>query len=203
MTTEPTPAAAPAANAEQTPAQVATNTTPQPQAGEGSESISLEEAKKLRSEAQSLRKRMKAYEDAEKAAQEAALSEAEKSAKRAQEAEARIKQYQDQLVTAQVKLAAQEKGIIDPELAALAVQKTLELDDDGMPTNLDEALDALIKNKPYLVPASSVPEQPATPAQPGQAPALPAMNPGRNVITQQSPLPQGKPIGFHDIEWKR
>ena len=156
MTTEPTPAAAPAANAEQTPAQVATNTTPQPQAGEGSKSISLEEAKKLRSEAQSLRKRMKAYEDAEKAAQEAALSEAEKSAKRAQEAEARIKQYQDQLVTAQVKLAAQEKGIIDPELAALAVQKTLELDDDGMPTNLDEALDALIKNKPYLVPASSV-----------------------------------------------
>lgn len=156
-----------------------TTTTPEPLAGDGQEQISLDEAKKLRKEAQALRARLNGYEAAEKAAQEAALSEVDKSNKRAVEAEAKIQAMQKQLVNAQVQNAAQKKGIIDPELAAMAIAEKLELGDDGLPTNLDKALDELIKNKPYLV--AKAENQPATPAQ-TNTPALPAMNPGRSSI---------------------
>lgn len=174
--------------------QAGNTTTPEPQAGEGQESISLEEAKKLRSEAANLRKRMKAYEDAEVAAQQAAMSDAQKASKRADDAEAKVKAYQTQLVTAQVKLAAQTKGIIDPDIAALAIQSSLEYGDDGMPTNLEKALTDLIKNKPYLM-APSGQQAPTTPAQTvnGQRPpTVPAMNPGRANIQSPSALPPGK-----------
>ena len=58
-------------------------------------------------------------EAAKKAAEEAQLSEIERVKKQHAEAEQRIKSYQQQLATAQVRMAAQAKGIIDPELAAL------------------------------------------------------------------------------------
>lgn len=118
-------------------------------------------------------------EAAKKAAEEAQLSEIERVKKQHAEAEQRIKSYQQQLATAQVRMAAQAKGIIDPELAALAIQSSLEYGEDGMPTNVDKALDALLKSKPYLAPQAA--EPPATPARPA-APAIPAMNPGRTQI---------------------
>ncbi len=145
------------------------------------------------------RKKLSTYEDAEKAAQQAALSEVEKVTKRAEEAEQRIKAYQQQLVTAQVKLAAQAKGIIDPDLAALAIAGQLELGEDGMPTNIDKTLDSLIKSKPYLAPKpAEPPAEPAAPATPAQTatqtrpPMTPAMNPGRTNIT-----PPGQTSGKH------
>src|SRR5229473_7318923 len=52
-------------------------TTSEPLAGDDQQ-ISLEEAKKLRSEAASLRKRMKAFEDEKAAAEAAKLTEQEK-----------------------------------------------------------------------------------------------------------------------------
>ena len=128
------------------------------------------------------RKRLSTYEDAEKKAQEAALSEVEKAQKRATEAEARIKQYQQQVISTQVQLAAQKKGIIDPEMAALAIEKSLEYDENGLPSNLEKALDDLIKNKPYLVPHAAETAPPASPAQTAQTPTIPAMNPGRSSI---------------------
>lgn len=193
--TAPITSANPQAGAAVTPpAQAATTTTtPEPQAGDGNnanEPFSLDEAKKLRSESANLRKRLKAYEDAENAQKEAALSDLEKSNKRATEAEAKIKQYQEKLVNAQVKLAAKDKGIIDPDLAALAVQSQLEYDDEGMPSNLEKVLADLIKNKPFLV-ASGNAQTPASAAQTAQtpnAPSIPAMNPGRTNI--QSPVAQ-------------
>lgn len=142
------------------------------------------------------------YEKEEQERQQAALSDVEKANKRATDAEAKIQQYRAQLVTAQVKFAAQSKGIIDPDLAALAIQADLELDDDGMPTNLEKALEKLIKNKPYLVAAktetptaSTSPAQTAVPAQVA-TPAIPAANPGRSTIPNpntQRALPQGNP----------
>ena len=191
MTDETTTPVAPQAGAAgNAPQPQAGNTIPpEPQAGDGqSEAISLDEAKKLRKEAQALRARLKGYEDQETAAQQAAMSDLDKSNKARADVEAKYQQVQKQLVSAHVKLAAQGKGIIDPEMAALAIAGTLELGDDGLPTNLEKALDELIKNKPYLVPKQDA--QPASPAH-TNTPQLPAMNPGRSTI--QSPSTTHQP----------
>lgn len=182
-------------------------------------SLSLEEALKKLTEAEhSLNnakeenarhsKKLSAYEKAEKeaeaakkAAEEAQLSEIERIKKQHTEAEARIKHYQQQLVMAQVKLAAKDKNIVDPDLAALAIQDKLELDDDGMPTNLDKILDDLIKNKPYLVKAEPAAPDPtaAQTANQRTAPATPAMNPGRsNIASPNTPTP-GRIPSWNDI----
>jgi hypothetical protein len=187
MPTEPTPTtplAGDAGNAPQTPGGSPT-TPPEPLAGDGQEQISLDEARKLRKENQTLRNRQKTIDEAEAAKQQAALSEVDKATKRATEAEAKIQAIQKQLVTAHVKMAAQARNIIDPDLAAMAIADSLEYGDDGMPINLDKALDTLIKNKPYLLAATSA--APANPAQTNGTPALPAMNPGRSSI----PSPTG------------
>lgn len=197
MPEEPTPGATPAVTPASTPAPAATN-PPELQAGDGQEQISLEEARKLRKEAQALRNRLKGYEDAEEQAKVAALSEVEKATQRATAAEQRIAQIQQQYVTAQIQLAAQKKNIIDPEIAALAVQKTLEYDQDGMPTNLEKALDQLIKNKPYLVPqANQAPS--ASLAQTARPPLTPAMNPGRSNIPSPNQLTPGKRYKLSDL----
>lgn len=203
MPIEPTPATPQAGAPVSTPAPGGPPITPEPQAGDGQESISLEEARKLRKENQTLRQRQKTLDEAEEAKQQAALSEVDKANKGRADAEARIQQYQKQLVVARVESAAQKKNIIDPEMAALALQDKLEFGDDGMPTNLDKALDELVKNKPYLVKAADA--QPASPAQ-TNTPALPAMNPpsGRSYIPSPGgSLPPGKITTFHEAPWKR
>src|SRR5260221_8243078 len=158
-------------------------------------------------------KKLSAYEKAEKeaeaakkAADLAQLSELEQEKKQRVDAEARIKHYQQQLVMAQVKLAAKDKNIVDPDLAALAIQDKLELDENGMPTNLDKILDDLIKNKPYLVKVDASAPPATTPAQTANqrsAPATPAMNPGRSNIASTNATTPGKPTRLSEIEWKR
>ncbi|SRR6266550_2414836 len=155
-------------------------------------------------------KKLAEYEEKERLAQEANLSEIEKSKKvveaekaaRAQ-AEQQIQQLKQELISKMVQLMAKEKGIIDTELASLAIAGKLELGDDGMPTNVDKALDDLIKNKPYLAPkpAETTQEQQTTPAQTAnnqRPPATPAMNPGRSSITQQTTLQPGKKVTFNE-----
>jgi hypothetical protein len=146
-------------------------------------------------------KKLAAYEEKERLAQEATLSEIDKATKRADEADKLVQQYKQQLITAQVKIAAQALNIIDPDIAALAVNGSLEYGDDGLPSNVDNALKALIKNKPYLVAAKAEkpaeqPETPATPAQTAQpaalqTPQIPAMNPGRSSIASPGSTPPG------------
>jgi hypothetical protein len=183
MTTEPTPAATPAVIPGNVPQPLAGNTTPpEPLAGDGQEQISLDEARKLRKENQTLRNRQKTIDDAEALRQQAAMSDLEKATKAHADMEAKYQQTQELLIAEKVQNAAHKRGIIDPEMAALAIGSKLEKDENGMPTNIDKALDELIKNKPYLVPKNDA--QPATPAQ-TNTPALPAMNPGRSSI--QSP----------------
>lgn len=155
-------------------------------------------------------KKLKTYEEAEEAKRLADMSDIEKVNKRAtdaeqrhQEAQATIKQYQQQLAVAHVKLAAQAKGIIDPEMAALAIQQRLEYGEDGMPTNVDKALDELIKNKPYLKkPETAAEPAPATPAQSAptqRTPAIPAMNPGRTNIPAPNSTPPGQIPRLSDV----
>lgn len=142
----------------------------------------------------------KKAEAAKKAAEEAQLSEIERVKKQYGEAEQQIQRYKQELIAAQVRMAAQAKGIIDPDLAALAIQSSLEYGEDGMPTNVDKALDALLKNKPYLAPApAEPPAQPApTPAQ--AAPTIPAWNvSGRSQLAPPTVTPPGKPPRLADV----
>jgi hypothetical protein len=152
------------------------------------------------------RKKLTAYEKAEKereaaaqAAKDAELGEVERTKKQYSELQAKynaeINQYRQELISAKVQLSAKEKGIIDTELAAMAIQKTLEFGEDGIPTNIDKALDNLIKNKPYLAPKPTEPTQETNPAQTAtlqRPPATPPMNPGRTQISPPSQLPPGQ-----------
>ncbi len=212
MTTEPT---SDGTSATQVPSQGATPTIASSGATpETKPSLSLEDAiKRLADAEHSLNnakeenarhsKKLSAYEKAEKeaeaakkAAEEAQLSEIERIKKQHTEAEQRIKHYQQQLVMAQVKLAAKDKNIVDPDLAALAIQDKLEMDENGMPSNLEKVLDDLIKNKPYLVMKPDAPATPpTTPAQTAptpNAPAIPAMNHGRSNIAAPGSTPPGR-----------
>src|SRR6266581_6403353 len=150
-------------------------------------------------------KRLSTYEKLEKereaaaqAAKDAQLSEIERVKKQAADAQQKIQQQQQQLVMAQVKLVAKDKGIINPELIAPVVERKLEYDKDGEPTNLEAVLDELIKGNPYLVKPAEPAPSPAVPT-----PAIPAMNPGRSSIPGPGANPTGKPTRLSDIEWSR
>lgn len=187
-------------------------------------SLTLEEALKkiadlehsqgnAKEEVERHRKKLTAYEKAEaereaakKAEADAQLSEIERVKKQSVETEQQAQRYKQELISARIALAAKEKGIIDPELAALAIQKSLEYDEQGMPSNVDKALDALIKQRPFLAPKpSEAPAEsaPATPAQVPQvqtAPVIPAMSPpGRATITAPGTPPPGKPTRLSDV----
>jgi len=149
-------------------------------------------------------KELAAYKEKDRLANEAALSDVQKATNRATELEALNQQYKQELINAKVRLAAQSKGIIDPDLAAMAIQKDLELGDDGMPTNVDKALDDLIKNKPYLAPKSAEPTQeqttPAQTASQQRPPTTPVGNPGRSSIPSPNhqQLTPGRKVTFNE-----
>lgn len=196
MTTEPNASAGQEPTPASTPGQEPTASTT-PQAGKSSDDYEKMLAE-LRKENAMHRTKLKSFEEQEAARQLAALSDAEKTQKQLEQAKQQLQNYKDELVKARVRENAIQKGIIDPEIAALALNGKLEYDDDGMPSNLDQALDALIKSKPYLVPKSGEPA-PANAAQ--TAPSVPSMNPGRSTLAQQGTLPAGR-LTFQDIPWK-
>lgn len=120
------------------------------------ETISLEEAKKLRSEASSLRRRLKQFEDQAKADEDAKLSEQERNAKRIADLEARLADREQALKERTIKSAtvveAARLGFADPDDALrLLDHSQLDYDDDGTPTNVAEQLAAMAKTKPYLL----------------------------------------------------
>ena len=145
------------------------------------------------------RKKLTAYEKTEEDAKLLALSDAEKMTKAITQSAAQIKAYQEKVASYEVRLQAQSLGIIDPELAALAISSTLEYDENGMPTNVEKLLKALVVAKPYLVATSTT--TPATSNAVPQAPAIPAMNPGRNNIQSPANTAPGpfKPIRLSDV----
>lgn len=179
MTTEPTPVATPAVTPASTSTPGGSTPTPEPLAGDGQEQISLDEARKLRKENQTLRQRQKTIDEAEEAKRVAALSDLDRAHKDKADLEVKYQQAQKLLVESEVRYASKDKGIINPDLIAPAIMSKLEYGDDGKPTNLEKVLDDLIKANPFIVAKADA--QPATPAQ-TNTPALPVMNPGRSSI---------------------
>src|SRR5216684_1362520 len=172
----PTAGATPADANASTSAPGGQTTTSEPLAGD--EQISLEEAKKLRSEAASLRKRMKAFEDAEAKAKDAQLTEQEKAQKQLADYQAQhsetLRQLQEERNSNALERAGRTLGIADPIALADAVNialatALLEHDDAGKPTNADAIMKEIIKARPWL----TVQQKPATSTAGG------ATNPGR------------------------
>jgi hypothetical protein len=155
------------------------------------------------------RKKLSAYEKAEKeaaevkkAAEQAQLSEVERITNQYQEAIALIKQQQQELVLSQIQLLAKEKGILNSELIAPFVERKLEKDKDGKPTNLEQVLDELIQNNRNLVQQAEPPPSPAQTAPAPTPPAVPAMNPGRASFTRTT-NPTGQPPSWNEVQWSR
>lgn len=126
--------------------QAEPNTSSQPP---GSDTMSLDEAKKLRAEHASLRKRVAEFEAAAKAAEDAKLSETEKLNKRFAELQQQHTDYQmtaqTRIMRALVRAEAAEMGL-NPGLAARLVDlDAVEFDEGGDPTNLRKLLDAAAK----------------------------------------------------------
>lgn len=120
------------------------------------ETISLEEAKKLRSEANSLRKRLKAFEEQAKADEDAKLSEQERNSKRITELESQLaereRSLRERTIRSSTVVEAAKLGFADPEDALrLLDQDAIEIDDEGTPVNVAAQLASLAKSKPYLL----------------------------------------------------
>ena len=123
------------------------------------------EAADYKKRLEELEQKEREREEAEKTELERAQARAEAAEKAAQEASERIRQTETR---ASIVMEANKLNIIDPEAAYTLLDKDdLEYDDSGRPTNVSEALESLIKAKPYLVkqeetPKTGVPSSPKT-----------------------------------------
>lgn len=179
-TTTETPQAGANANSNNPPPttpQAGAETTPgtgqQPPAGMTAEEAARVIAE-LRRENAKHRTDLKKFEDAQ-------LTEQQRLEKRATDAEATAKAYQQRIAGYEVKITAQKLGIIDPDLALLAIQSQLEYEDDGTPKNAEKLLADLAKAKPYLVAANANGSQTQAGQPAGQRPTSSsggATNPG-------------------------
>lgn len=137
----------------------------EPQAGDDEQPISLAEAKKLRSEARSLRERLKAAEgkatelDKLKADIETAnLSEKDKLQKQYNDLKTQHDEYTaatlERTINYEVRLQAAELGVNPKHLnkvARFVAWEDIETDEEGNPTNIKDVVEALIKEMPELV----------------------------------------------------
>ncbi len=108
----------------------------------------LKAAVKVMKELDQLRADKKSAEDSQK-------TEQERQTQRAADAEAKLanaeKLHRDQVNRYEVQLQAGKIGIIDPEAAVKLLDwDGLELDSDGRPKDVDEALKELVKARPWL-----------------------------------------------------
>lgn len=138
--------------------------------------------KSTRSESIDRRKKLDAFERSAAEAAAATLSDIDKATKRADAAEATATAYRDRIASQEVRLRAIEKGFADPTDAMDMLRSTLQYDDDGMPKDLDDALDALLKAKPYLRKPEAAAAKAAAPSSGG------ATNPSKSTTSQAQAL---------------
>jgi len=126
------------------------------------DSISLDEARKLRSEAKGLRERLKVLEAEKQASDEAKLTETERTALRISELERKLVEreaaVQERTVLAATVESAARLGFANPRLAyRLLDRNAIEYDTDGAPTNVEPLLRELLRAEPYLTAAHARP----------------------------------------------
>ncbi len=202
MGDEPTSGAAQAATPVTPTAPAATITSPDAQAADGnSEPISLEAARKLRSEAEALRKRLKSYEDAEQAAKDASLGEVERVNKQYADLKEQHETLAAELLEARVyqdvaRHAAKLNFILPADMLAKLLLNDLDAIEfeDGKPKNIETLLQNLAKSTPEIVKTAQQDQQ-----QQQRAPAVPAMNPGRSSIASPGQNTPGRIPSWNEV----
>lgn len=179
---EPSQQAKPQAGSSPT-ATTATGTQAEPTSGTtGSEPMSLDEAKKLRAESNSLRKRLAELETAQKAADDAKLTEAQKRERDFTDLQTRNLEMEARLQQQGLRIAGYELGTqlgisdIRAALALVQVEHPAEIkySASGEPENLGDLLKLVLKDHPALAGGGT---SPAPAARPG-ASSGGATNPG-------------------------
>lgn len=132
----------------------------------GAETMSMDEARKLRRESQNLRKRLAELEKLDADRKAAELSEAEKARQAAQASQQELAklraEHRAAVVRYEVMLLASNLHVVDPDAAVRLLDlEAIETAEDGALDRaaVETALKALLKQKPYLV----KPEQQAAP----------------------------------------
>jgi hypothetical protein len=162
------------------------------EAGAPLDAAAAQEAlKAARREAAGYRTKLAAFEKLQQEAEAAKLSDIERATKRAAEAEAKLQKVEaesrDRITRYEVQLAATKLGIVDTDAAVKLLDwSTLEYHEDGSPKNLDTALQALVKDRPYLVARAPAPQAGAT-------------NPARNHSVGQMTLADVKKLNRNQI----
>lgn len=132
-------------------------------------------SRKANKEAESLRKRLKAFEEAEAKRAEAELSEAERLAKQRDEAMAeaeRLREHAAQVrIRAELEKAARAAGYND-ESDALQLAAQIELDGDGNPIGVADAVQELLTAKPHYAARPAAPTLDPTNGGRSEQPAL-------------------------------
>jgi len=105
----------------------------------------------------------------------------------------------DDAIRARFLLAAQSKGIVDPDVAFIVAKSlppfgAVQVDDEGKVTGIDEVVETLVKEKPYLV---SQPQQQPKPQSVGAAsnPAQQSPPPPKNLAEAGDRLEQALRTG--------
>ena len=165
-----TPPVDPQAGKTEDPQPQAGNNPPDPQAGDGEEKLSIEEAKKLRSESHNLRKRLKELDasnnelkafkeqiEAEKLSAEEKQQLAHKKIEQQladiqKEKESALKQVQALRVNNEVFKHGQRLNIVDLDAATKLIDTSqIEYDESGNPSNIEPLLKELVKERSWLV----------------------------------------------------
>jgi hypothetical protein len=105
----------------------------------------------------------------------------------------------DDAIRARFLLSAQSKGIVDPDVAFIIARSlppfsAVQVDDEGKVTGIDEVVETLVKEKPYLV---SQPQQQPKPQSVGAAsnPAQQSPPPPKNLAEAGDRLEQALRTG--------
>lgn len=151
-------------NTTQTPPAGAppTGQVPTPGSATGGDDLTPEQLRdalrKARDEAAKTRvdaKRLAELEKAEAERQAANLTEIEKAARERDAATAALQAMRARIGSAELKVASQAAGIIDPDVAAAMLGSKVEYGDDGEPKNIAKLVEDLKQSKPHLFGANA------------------------------------------------
>jgi hypothetical protein len=136
--------------------------------------------KDLRAESASYRTKLSAFEREEEARKEANLSALEKAQQTAQAALDARTALEAKLAKRDALSALKTAGVIDPDLAFLAIKDGITIE-DGEPTNVDTLVAEFIKARPKMVASApaTVPDTRSTNPAPASATAPSGRIPGR------------------------
>lgn len=126
--------------------------------------------KQLRSESASHRTKLSAFEREEEERKQANLSALEKAEKAAQTALDARTALEVKLAKRDALSALKSAGVIDPDLAYLAIKDSIAMT-DGEPTNVDDLVTEFIKARPQMVASVHPPAPDTKSTNPSPAPA--------------------------------